>query len=139
MVKKQILSDDALSVILDNLKQSEVLLLSNMRDKSCINPQMSLDESGLINLIKEMTPYKIKFTIERLKVTGLIGTTKQGITKYYITTDGIRLLQIFQANVIATKTMAEEIPDIEQEKSKPIKKKNVKTTKRNKTEVEEDE
>lgn len=131
MIKKQELNDESLEVILERLKQDEVKLLSAMRDKNCINSQLSLDESGLINLVKGLTPYKIKFIIERLKVTGLINTVKQGITKYYITIDGLRILQIFQANVMETASLAKSVPQIVESNPEPIiktksKKKNMK-------------
>lgn len=99
MVRKRLMPDEALDAILDNLKKVEVLLLAEMKKNRCIAPQMSVDESKLINMVNEMTPYKIKFTVSRLSVCNLISDTKQGITRYYLTPDGLRLLELFQQNL----------------------------------------
>lgn len=99
MVRKRLMPDEALDAILDNLKKVEVLLLAEMQKNRCITPQMSVDESKLINMVNEMTPYKIKFTLTRLSVCNLISDTKQGITRYYLTPDGLRLLELFQQNL----------------------------------------
>lgn len=89
------LCDDCLRNITFNLNQNEVLVLQKMRELHIETPQLSADESKLISLVKGLSPYKIKYIIQRFLVTSLIDSTKCGITKYYLTENGKRLVELY--------------------------------------------
>lgn len=89
------LCDECLRGITYNLNQNEVLLLQKMVETHMETPQLCGDETKLISLVKGLSPYKIKNIIQRFLVTDLITTTKCGSTKYFITENGKRLVQLY--------------------------------------------
>ena len=89
------LCDNCLRQITMNLNQNEVLLLQKMAESHIETPQLSIDEVKMITLVKGLSSYKIKNIIQRFLVTSLINTTKFGSTKYYISENGKRLVELY--------------------------------------------
>jgi hypothetical protein len=95
--------DQALSLISKNLTQSELILLQKMKDNCIESPNLAIDESKMITLVKTLSPYKIKFIIQRFMLVSLIASEKVGNTKYYITDVGKRLVDVYIKDTIELK------------------------------------
>ena len=89
------LCDECLKAITFNLNQQEILLLTNMIKNHIITPQLAIDEVKMISMVKGLSPYKIKYIIQRFLVTSLISSIKHGTTKYYVTENGKRLIELY--------------------------------------------
>lgn len=94
---------DCLKEITLNLTQPEILLLQAMKKNNIETPQLSVDESKLITLVKDLTPYKIKFILQRFTLIYLIDSVKVGTTKYFITENGKQVLELFMEETMKIK------------------------------------
>lgn len=93
------LCDDCLRTITFNMNQNEVLLLQKMYETHMETPQLAVDESKMITLVRGLSPYKIKNIIPRFLITSLISTIKCGSTKYYISENGKRLVKLYLEDI----------------------------------------
>lgn len=89
------LCDNCLRAMTYNLNQTEVVLLQKMNELNIKTPHLSIDETKMITLVKGLSPYKIKYVIQRFQAIGLIDSVKHGCTKYYLNDNGIQLIKLY--------------------------------------------
>lgn len=90
------LCNDCIKFLVNNLNQTEILLLQELATKKRINSQTGLEKNKLISLNKDLTQYKINNVIERLTLIGFLIRTPEFPSKYYISQDGIKSLEIYK-------------------------------------------
>ena len=90
---------DCLEKIVNNVSQSEILLLDYMNQKKMFNAQLSSDALKLASEVKGMSRYKIDIALKRMEIVGFIDCVKFGSIKYYITKTGRTFIKMYKSYI----------------------------------------
>lgn len=89
------LCDKCIFTLLQLLSKEEILFLILLKKNSIINPQLSLNEKDLLDLVnanfdKEVSMYGLRKMLYRLTANNFITGQKFSSMKYYLNVNGLR-------------------------------------------------
>lgn len=109
-----ILCENCLVVILGNLKKEDIMLLNVLVKNNLISPLLSMNREKIIEnsgMGEKLNKRVFNSCLDRLLLTELVGVSKRGRRKYYITRNGVKVLQIYISQTKNSKKIKEERSD----------------------------
>lgn len=92
-----------LKQMLQKLNDHDIMLLEHLIDENAVLPQCSFSYQTIIEHYKGnevITPHIVYTSVNRLNVLGFVDTQKWiRKNKFYVTQDGLQLLNLIQQNV----------------------------------------
>lgn len=93
------LCDECLELIINNLTRDEIVVLEFLLKSKCFNSHLCMDKTKIMPQAN-LTEFKFQMAMSRLEVVGLVNRVTNGrLYKYYITSSGKRLLEIYTESV----------------------------------------
>lgn len=119
------LCDKCIFTLLQLLSKEEILFLILLKKNSIINPQLSLNEKDLLDLVnanfdKEVSMYGLRKMLYRLTANNFITGQKFSSMKYYLNVNGLRGVAIYNAYVAKQLKANKEVNIVDASEEKPL-------------------
>lgn len=101
-MSKRLMCDSCLKEVAYKLTREEMLILEWMCKTKILNQQLAVDKDRILSVANTgLTTFKINIALARLELVNILDVIISGRNKkYFITEDGLQLLNIYKKDLI---------------------------------------